>query len=200
MYQVKKTVCNTDFSPCPCKIIDLDNNISYCDLVNMFGELSLQHRPEQVNRLLKQICPDKKNLILYHEFEVKRNKEQAKKFLENVKPGDKVFCTAEIHDVIFLEKNTNAYGDCKYKTADGEIKTAPNFAFRILSKGNKFAEYRTENKYKADLYELKGKKYGFRVDRKDLENSFILKFYGDRQEDVDNFVFCIDKDLIIDNY
>jgi len=199
MYHVRKTVCNTDFSPCPCKVIDLDSNISYCDLVNTYGELSLQHRPEQVNHLLKQICPDKRNLILYHDFEVKRNQEQAKKFLEIVKPGDKVFCTAEIHDVIFLEKNTNAYGDCKYKTANGKIKTSPNFTFRILSKGNKFAEYKTENKFKADLYELKGKKFGFRVDRKELENYFILKFYGDTQENVDDFVLYINRNLVLND-
>ena len=138
---VKKNICQDQtFSPCPCKTVDLDNDISYCDFVNMFGESLIAdnaNNSKKADALLRKICPEVRNEILHHGYRAEQLQKRRKEFLEDVKPGDVVFCESHFHNVIFLEPPSTSYGYVKYKTIDGEIFEAPGSCFRCLSNGTK---------------------------------------------------------------
>lgn len=100
---MKGRECNIDFNKCPCKIVDLKSGHSLCNFIERFAELSYCDESKELGRLIKQICPDMRNQILYHKYTVEQNKKIAKYFFDHVKPGDIVFCTSEVHDVEFIE-------------------------------------------------------------------------------------------------
>ena len=53
---VKKSICQDQtFSPCPCKTVDLDNDISYCNFVNMFGEFIMVDNDNNSKKLSNTI-------------------------------------------------------------------------------------------------------------------------------------------------
>ncbi|UCC21166.1 MAG: hypothetical protein JSV62_07795 [Promethearchaeota archaeon] len=200
---VRKRICYSDFESCPCREIDLNNDVVYCNFIPYFG-ISLfednKNNSKKTDLLLKKVCPEVRNEVLHHDYRAKQLQKQEKFFLDNVKSGDRVFFTAEIYDVIFLEHPSNVYGDVKYKTIDGEIREAPAFCFRIISKGNKSAEYKTKDEYKADLYEMTAREYGYRVEKKKIKEEYIIRIFGDTQEEVDQFVLNLDSGLIIDDF
>lgn len=193
-------ICDIISNPCPCKIVDLEDDISFCNFVKMFAEMQIMGDSKKINIFLKKVCPEVRNEILHHDYRAEQLQKQKKEFLENVKPGDICFCTAEIHDVIFLEYPSNRYRDVKYKTVDGEIGEAPSFCFRIISKGNKFALYETKEKDKAEDYSRLVRRNGFRVEEEKKENIYLLKIYGDNQEEVDEFVTNLKNDLVLDDF
>ena len=123
-----------------------------------------------------------------------------KEFLEKVQPGDVCFCTAETENVIFLEHPSNIHGDLRYNTIDSKIYESSSFCFRIISKGDKCAEYETKDKAKLESYERLARRNGFRIEIEKIEDVYLLKIYGDRQEDVDNFAINLKNDLVLDDY
>ena len=188
--------CDRDFNPCPCKVTELDNEIEYCNFVFTFAIMQIAGEIEKSERLLKKVCPEVREEI-QHQNEVARNFQKAKKqFLEKVQPGNIVYCMSEFEDVVFLEKNVNAHGDCKYKNIEGKIKTAPNFCFRIISQGKKFADFKVKDSSKLREYIIKAKRNGFRPEKKDLRDATLLRIYGDAQKEVDDFVECLKNDLV----
>lgn len=189
-----------NFKSCPCKSIDFENDISFCNFIKAYGKLEISENFKEKALLLKNVCPEVRNEILQHSYRVRQLQKQEKEFLEKVRPGDVVFCTAAIHDVVFLEHPSNIYGDVKYKTIDGEIREAPSFCFRIISKGNKFAEYETSDKEKADSYSRLARRNGFRVEKQKIKNVYVLKIYGDIQKEVDDFVTNLRIEFILNDF
>ena len=119
-----------------------------------------------------------------------------------IKPGDVVYSSKALKDVIFVEKpsksdlleyhdakkNGDKYppfsGDVKYRTFSGQICSAPVGCMTIISKGNKFVEHKVEghnsdSKNRADFLEYYARAVGFRVERIKAKNGFILTFFGD---------------------
>ena len=197
---MKDHICDNFNTPCPCKVVDLDSGFFYCNFIDMYGELCFHNRTEAANKLVRQACPEIRNEVLHHDYIADRLRTQERDFLGNVKLGDIVFCTAEIHNVVLVDFPSHEHGYCKYKTIDGEIKKAPAIYFRLISKGNKFAEYKTRDEYNAEQYELVARKYGFRVERNVLKKIHILRIFGDTQEEVDQFVNCLETNFLIDDY
>jgi len=120
------------------------------------------------------------------------------KSLLALKHGDRVYCTIGFSDVIFLEKEKPPSGFIKYKTLEGEEKREHSDRFRIISKGNKCAEYVVDGENyeeKAIIIERKARECGFRVEKTKGKNSYSLKIFGDTQDHVDDFVTlcCQDK-------
>ena len=155
---------------------------------------------KEVDTLLKKVCPEVRKEILHHDYRAEQLQKRKKEFLKNVKLGDICFCTAEIENVIFLEHPSNIHGDVKYKTADGRISEAPSFCFRVISKGNIYAEYETKNKNKMETYERLARENGFRVEVESLKDIYLLKIYGEKQEEVDSFVLNLNNDLVLDDF
>lgn len=156
--------------------------------------------PEMVSSFLDKVCIEVRNEVISHDSEVDRLQKKTTTFLEKVKPEELVYCSALLQDVIFLEPPKYKYGWCKYKTRDGKIKEAPPHCFSIISKGDKHGEYKTKDLKKANWYYLIARGYGFRVKKKKIDNYYVLTIYGDKQDEIDNFFFNLNKDLILDEY
>ncbi|MHA2051669.1 MAG: hypothetical protein ACW986_18820, partial [Promethearchaeota archaeon] len=113
------------------------------------------------------------------------------KFLEMVKHGEEVYCTTEVSNVIFLQKETPPLGWVEYRTLEGEVKFQHPACFRIISKGNKSAECYIKGlnyKERTSVVERKARECGFRVEKLELRTSFHLIIYGDQQNQVDDFI------------
>lgn len=135
--------------------------------------------------------------------------------------GDLVYCTNISADVIFLEKPPrksflNYYkarkageifppfsGKVKYKTLSGQVSTSPIACIVKISKGNFFADYEVvegESEDRIEYLEHYGRSLGFRVERvsSSEKKKIILRFFGDSQSEVDDFVeLCCQNNFII---
>lgn len=182
--------CNIEFSPCPCKITDLNTPDISCNFVKMYGMLIIREKREKARQLLRKICPELRNKLLHHDFVARQLQIQENDFLDNVKSGEKVYCMSEISDVIFLKKKTQGkYIKCIYQTINGQIKEQWGSYFRIISKGNKYTDFKAKNQGDAKACEILAKEHGFRPEILKEGNSYFLRVYGDSQEGVDDFVF-----------
>ena len=190
-------ICDNDFKSCPCKIIDFEGKTSFCKFVPMFGKLLIEDDSRKIQIFLEKVCPKFKNEVLHHDYRAKYLRSIGREFLARVKIGDVVFCTAEIHDVVFIAGPTHKYGLCRYKTSEGTVNEAPSYCFSIISKGNNYADFKTKDNYKADLYSRMARRRGFRIERNILKDTYILKIYGDSQEELDEFVTNLKNDLVL---
>jgi len=143
--------------------------------------------------------------------------------LENggIKSGDIVYCTKECSDVIFLEKPDKKFfcfyherklkgfdytpfvGSIRYQTFQGEIKEAPIICIVKISEGNISSSYQIKGKNnanEAEFYEHLARGVGFRVKREKIRGGYILKFFGDSKEELDDFVMncCKNKNILWD--
>lgn len=138
-----------------------------------------------------------------------------------IKPGDVVYNSKDLKDVIFVEKPPESLlleydeakrsegkyppfsGRVKYRTFSGQICSAPVGCITIISKGNKFVEHEVEgqssdSKNHADFLEYYARAIGFRVKRIKAKKGIKLTFFGDNQIDLDLFlVQCCQNDFII---
>ena len=128
-----------------------------------------------------------------------------------IKPGDVVYCSKALKDVIFVEKppeplileyheakrNGEKFvpftGDVKYRTFSGQICSVPVGCISKILKGNKFVEhevkgYDSDSINYADLLEYYARGIGYRVERIDTKNGIKLTFFGDNQEELDKFL------------
>ncbi|MFX1470575.1 MAG: hypothetical protein ACFFB8_18165 [Promethearchaeota archaeon] len=83
--------------------------------------------------------------------------------------------------------------DIKYKTFDGKIGIAPIACINKISNGNYYAVYEVKGKLnssqeKVNHLERLARRRGFRVKIIETERSYNLEIFGDKQEDVDEFV------------
>lgn len=193
-------LCYFDKDKCPCRLVDLDSNISFCNFVRLFADILILNNERATNLFLDKVCDDKRNEVLHHDYRAGQLRKRFKKFLNQVKIGDLVYSIAEDQDVVFLESPTHKYGDCKYRIINGTVKKAPPFLFSMISKGKYYGKYETKNKDKADLYTLEARECGFRVEKHELEDHYVLKIYGDTQEEVDSFITVLRSNFIIDDY
>lgn len=129
-----------------------------------------------------------------------------------LKHGDIVYCTKELDDVIFLDPPSEDLiqkylrakqngeidppfrGDIKYKTFKGEIRSAPVACIVKISSGNSSAEYEFKGincEVNSKNKEVLARQAGFRAERIRLDNSILLRIYGDSQEEVDDFIYLV---------
>jgi len=196
----RKRFCYSDKHNCPCRAIELDKGISFCNFVEAFAKILVLNNDRTTNLFLNRVCGDMRDEVLHHEFKAAQLQKKANKFLNQVKIGDLIYSIRQDQDVIFLEYPTHKYGDCKYRTFDGIIKKDAPFLFSIISKGDKFSVYKTKDKKKAYFYELEARECGFRVEGQEKGDNYVLKIYGDTQEEVDSFITILNNDFILDDY
>lgn len=178
-------ICFSNFKGCQYKI--LDNNVFYCKFFDSFMKSSKVFKIERV-----KICPELKAKLLHHDYLASYTQKQSRKFLAKVRIGEVVYCTTEMEDVIFLRSPKNQFGLCTYKTFEGMIKEARTMCFRRISRGNKYSDYKTTSTEDLNASEILARENGFRVEKVTLKDHYLLKIYGDKQEDVDHFVICLE--------
>jgi len=165
--------------------------------------LILAKDDEKAKDLLEKVCEDVRNYELHQQQIADETKKKTIQFLEEVKIGEVVFCQTELDDVILLEKPSPSdyYGHCKYKRHDGITREEWAESLTKISKGALFAEYLIkgpENNTEAKDFEYLARSSGFRVKLIKQEDSYLLKIFGDSQQEVDDFVtYCLQNDYMV---
>lgn len=190
------SICQSSKDDCICRKIHL--NFRFCNFANVYASFLINKNHKAIDQLLEKVCKQTRNEVLYWNYTVKYGQPGKQRSVSELKHGDKVYCTTELSDVIFLEKEKLPSGYVKYKTLEGEEKREHSERFRIISKGNNYAEYIVDGENceeKAIIIERKARGCGFRVERAERKKSYILKIFGDSQAHVDDFVSlcCNDK-------
>ncbi len=144
------------------------------------------------------------------------------RLIENnkIKSGDIVYCTSICEDVIFVEgpedkffkdyHNLKKYeryppfpGDIIYRTIDGKVGKCGVAEIVKISSGSCFTEFKVNGKNKksrqrVEYLEYLARSYGFKVEKNKVKKGYLLKFFGDLQEEVDDFVsLCCQNDYIL---
>ncbi|HEC39168.1 hypothetical protein LCGC14_1554490 [marine sediment metagenome] len=190
-------VCDIISIQCPCKIVNFEADISICDFVPMYSDMGKARDSLAMEVLLSKVCPEIRNELMHDRFIVRQNEELARKFLDNVKVGDVVYCTADIENVIFLEFPSHEFDQCKYKAPDGFEGKAPAFAFRIISKGVEHARYESTESEKAIDCGMFAKRYGFRVEEHKVEDTYIIDIFGDKKADIEEYISNFESGLVL---
>ena len=191
-YFMTDIVCDQDFKNCPYRIHDLEKDYPLCDYFRLHARLIINREFSKIPSLIRRAC----GWVLQEESRLKFIRSVAQKktmdFLANAKVGDSVFCIRPPwHDVRLLEKplNDSAFVSCE--TPKGKIIRVQACHLYRISKGSYYGEYfieGTENEKKAQEFEYKAEYYGFRAEIEKKDNGFLLKIYGDSQQEVDEFI------------
>jgi len=153
---------------------------------------------ETAKSLVNQACPPIREEEKFKEFLIDLNKEHARDIIENAEIGDMIFCfieTAGDGEVILLEKPNTYMGQCLYKNQRGEIKSCQVGHCRTISKGAYFVEHfikRNDSEIKSMMIERIALESGFRVEIQKTDSGHMVKIFGDKQQDVDDFMIrCV---------
>jgi len=106
--------------------------------------------------------------------------------------GDILFCMARSKELKLAEKPTefSQIARVKCRKSDGPIVEIPAYNLRKISSGNYYGEFLIEgleNEKRAKELEIYAKYYGFRAEYAKIDKAFLLKIYGDSQQEVDVF-------------
>ena len=138
----------------------------------------------------------------YDEYLNKKFQEQTREFLRKAKVGDIVFCTLVAGEVKVLEMPSEKnFHKVKCLTRRGEEEKYYPDVFIIIKTGNFCAEHLFEGKGakgNAEGYQLIAQEHGFRTEVVRKGRSYLLKVYGDSQEEVDDYMtYSVRNDLDI---
>jgi len=125
--------------------------------------------------------------------------------LENAQIGDALFCRiAPHHEVKLLEKPSGGSIFLKCQAPNGKIIQVQACDLRRISKGNYSGDYfieEAENEKKLRELEYKAQYYGFRTETEKKNNGYLLRIYGDSQQEVDDFItLSLEQDFDISPY
>ncbi len=118
-----------------------------------------------------------------------------------IKVGDVVYDKKLLKDVIVLDlPELKDISKCDYtifpmitnkcQTLDGKIEVSSYVHFAKISNGKFFSEYEINEKDKEKVYffEFLARKECFRVEKIKKKDGYILKFFGDSQQRVNDFI------------
>lgn len=183
-------MCIDDLESCPCRLYY--RKFAFCDFAKRYGLWLLARRDDELDHLVQSVCSARRDEVLEWRFIAKFGQKSAQDFFSKVQPGDRVYCTTELSDVIYLENLP--YDLVKYKTLSGEERTQHAACFRNISKADFSGEFKVEgknSKARAEALKEHAHELGFRVELIKLEDSYSLKIFGDSQDEVDDFIAFI---------
>jgi len=165
----------------------LYRDTSFCSFVNFLVDYYLDGRyQENFNHYLTDACSHIRHEILEDKKVCEAARKRKEKILNFTEIGDVVFCIPECNDVILLEKNVGISEMCRYRNVDGFERTIHPQYLCVISKGRNFATIIT--KQDDEMLEFKAQELGFQVEKENSKDKVIYKFYGDSQQEVDDFV------------
>lgn len=202
----KYLICRQDKKNCPFRTLDIQIDIFICNYLkeywrefnsgNYFGAKIL------LNRACEWVQGEEKRL----KFISEGARKETLKMLKSIEIGDHLYWTTQSREVKLYEKPTEFGQIARVKCikSDGTIIKIPAYSLRKLSKGVFFSEYLlddTVSEQKVKNLEYKAKFYGFRVEVEKKENGYLLKIYGDSQQEVDDFInLSLEQDFDISPY
>lgn len=215
--QYNVDICRDKTVPfCPCKF--KLKNVNFCNFTQYLVELAEEKGSPKFNTFVSLICEDLRHIAQgtdQRSLDIHHRLADAVKDMESgaISPGDTVYCSNGDKDVIFLEYPERHFfdiyyedgvfpGDAKYKTFEGEIRTAPVACFVKISKGDYFTDYIVEGKNedaqkRAEILIGFGKGKGFRTEMMETNKGYKLRYFGDSQQEVDDFIHIYIQKYII---
>ncbi len=194
-----------DSENCPYKLIDLCEPLPICNYTELFVSLMIDNKFSEIPRLVSKACES----IRMEEGREKTIRRLYSKrfeyFLDNVKAGDVVFCrVAPFHEVKIIDIPLNDSGYVRCRAPNGKIIKVMAFHLFILAKGEFQRDYILKGAFsrkKALRLKNKANIHGFRVKIAKKSVGYVLKVYGDSQEQVDDFIFWVlESKLDLDRY
>lgn len=185
-------VCNQGFKNCPYRIYDLEKDYPLCDYHRLHARLIINREFSKIPALIRKACEWVQKEEKRLDFIRKIARDMGLDLLKNAQIGDIVFCRRPpYHEVKLLEKPSDGSIFITCQAPNGKIIRVQACDLRKISKGRYFGEFfieGTENEKKAKGLEYKAKYYGFRAEIEKKDNGFLLKIYGDSQQEVDEFI------------
>lgn len=184
-----------NFESCPYRIIDLSELCPICNYSKLKVRLMIDKEFSKIPRLTSRACDYIKMEEGRAETIRRLYRERFKAFLEDVQVGDIVFSIiGPFHEVKLIDKPSSASDRVSCRTPNGEIiKVRAGHLFRI-AKGDYFGEYLVKGAFsrrKTLRLEFKAKRNGFRTEIEKRSNGYLLRIFGDSQEQVDDFIFMV---------
>ena len=183
------------FEGCPYRLIDLNEPHPICDYIKLTVRLMIDKEFSKIPRLTSRACDYIKTEEGRAETVRRLHRERFKAFLEEVQVGDTVFhIIAPFHEVKLIDKPSSASDRVRCRTPNGQIiEVRAGHLFRI-DKGDYFGEYLVKGAFsrrKTLKLEFKAKRNGFRTEIEKRSDGYLLKIFGDSQEQVDDFIFMV---------
>ena len=202
----KYLFCHQQKKNCPFRILDILLDIFICNFYKEYWRVFNDGNSFGVKSLLSRACgwiqKEEKRL----DFICKISRKKTLDFLEKAQVGYTLFWTAYSKDVKLYEKPTEISQIVRIKCQryNGKVVEIPAYLLRQISKGSFYGEYLVEgneNIIKAREVEDKARYYGFRAKIKKKDNGYLLKIYGDSQQEVDDFInLSLEQDFDISPY
>ena len=198
-------ICTQDFKNCPYRVCDLEKDYPLCDYFRLVTQLVINREFSQIPSLIRRAC----EWVQREEARLKYIREIAKRrgldLLKNAQIGDIVFCyVGTYHEVKLIKKPSEGSIFVTCETPSGKIIRVQPCDLRRISKGNYFSEYYIEgirNEKQAQEIEYKAKYNGFRAEIERKDNGYLLRIYGDSQQEVDDFIsLFLEQDFDISPY
>ncbi|TKJ22121.1 MAG: hypothetical protein CEE43_07850 [Promethearchaeota archaeon Loki_b32] len=202
----KYFICRQNKKNCPFKILDMQLDFYICNYLDEFWREFNSGNSFGVKVLLNRACEWIQKEERRLRFISKSASKETISMLESIEIGDMLFWITQSKEVRLLEKPSeftqNARINCQ--RSDGKVVEIPAYSLRKLSKGDFYGEYflgDADNERRVKELEYKTMFYGFRVEVEKKDNGYLLKIYGDSQQEVDDFInLSLEQDFDISPY
>ena len=183
-------VCDQGFKNCPYRIVDLRKPHPLCNYFRLHARLIINREFSKIPALIRKACEwvqkEEARLECIREIARKRGLD----LLKNAQTGDTVYCYVGGYQEVELlnkPKDNSIFVECK--ASNGKIIRVQACDLGRISKGDYYSSYFIDgNKKKAQELEYRAKYYGFRAKIKKKNNGYLLKLYGDSQQEVEDFI------------
>jgi len=180
-----------EFKNCPFRTHDLELEIIICNFLKATTGVQSSRLHNFTSRACEWTKTEEGRLASIRKISHKKTLD----FLKNAQVGDTVYCRVELpHEVKLLKKplDLNVSRRCKCQKTNGRVISVHVSHLSIISKGSYYGEYffLPITRGKKEALELKNKSmyYGFRAELLEKNNGYLLKLYGDSQQEVDDFI------------
>jgi len=200
-------VCIGNKKNCPYKIFDIKKNSLVCTFSEKYWDSFHSYGFDEVNRnlLIKKACEKIRDHELHQIYISEQHTKETLLMLKSIAIGDILFWVSRNEEVILIEKPSEITSlvRCNCQKYNDEKVNIPAHLLRQLSKGDFLGEYLIENyeanKWKAEELEYLAKFHGFRAEIEEKDDGYILRIYGDSQNEVNDFInlFIIQKRRIV---
>ena len=203
---MKFSICRQQKKKCLFRVFDIQLDVFICSFYKEYSSMINDGSSFGAELLLNRACEKYQNEEKRLEFISKGSKKDTIQMLRHLEVGDSLFWFSRSIEVTCAQRpiEFSQIARIKCRGSDGKIIKSPAYLLRLISKGDYSGEYFVkgiENEKKLQELEYKVKYYGFRTKVEKKNNGFLLKIYGDSQQEVDDFItLSLEQDFDISPY
>ena len=202
----RHSICRQQKKDCSFRILDIHLDIFICNFYKEYSSMLNDGNSFGAKLLLNKACEKYQIEEKRLKFISKGAEKETIQMLRRLEVGDTLFWFSRLIDVTCTQRpiEFGQIARIKCRGSDGKIIKIPAYLLRAISKGNFSGEYfidEAENGKKVKGFKYKTNYYGFRTEIEKRDNGFLLKIYGDSQQEVDDFItLSLEQDFDISPY